>query len=168
MPGLLSVDPGINSTGWAYWIHRSNGIEQSPYRVGLVRSKRTGSWWEHAKTQVWELESIVQSHSIPMREVDFVCEMPQSMMGSHGGMVSLQTNSIQKLSAMVGMFAYWAWCQEVLSVQLVHPREWKGQLPKAVVCQRIRKTLGSHHCKFYKADIWDAVGIGLHAKGVFK
>lgn len=47
--------------------------------------------------------------------------------------------------------------------------EWKGQLPKAVVTERIKHLLGKNKCQRLgiTSHAWDAVGIGLYAKGCF-
>lgn len=47
--------------------------------------------------------------------------------------------------------------------------DWKGQLPKDEVTRRIRSIIGVKKCRNLgiKTHAWDAVGIGLYAKGFF-
>lgn len=54
-------------------------------------------------------------------------------------------------------------------IEPIPVNDWKGQLPKSVVIGRIRKILGKDACRKLgiKSHAWDAVGIGLYAKGHF-
>lgn len=92
------------------------------------------------------------------------CEMPILFEGEFGHAV-VAKGDLQKLTALVGAF---------LGVCSIHGirfkpilvNEWKGQMPKPVVNRRIRAILGVD-TKAYKRDEWDAVGVGLFAKGFF-
>lgn len=46
-------------------------------------------------------------------------------------------------------------------------RDWKGQLSKEIVRNRITAVLGKKRTVGFEADIWDAVGIGLWWKQNF-
>jgi hypothetical protein len=90
--------------------------------------------------------------------VHLVVEMPHYQESAVGSF-AWKTGDLQKLVLLVGFLVADNWG----AVTLVNPREWKGQLPKAVVEERIRKRLGTKACAGFKKDIWDAVGIGLWA-----
>jgi len=48
--------------------------------------------------------------------------------------------------------------------------QWKGQLPKKIVIKRIQKIIPRRNLETLqpKDDCWDAIGLGLHVRGVFK
>jgi hypothetical protein len=65
-------------------------------------------------------------------------------------------------------------CCDFMSCQakdfrLVKPSQWKGQLPKTIVIDRLRRKLGRKQCDDLgiEKDAWDAVGIGMWAQGRF-
>jgi Holliday junction resolvasome RuvABC endonuclease subunit len=145
----LSVDPGLNSCGWALWDHEL--WPPVPMETGLITPKRSDSLgvrMAHVQGKLYRRYPVTH----------LVVEMPhyqESMVGSFGW----KTGDLQKLVLLVGFLVADNWG----AVTLVNPREWKGQLPKAVVEERIRKRLGTKACAGFKKDIWDAVGIGLWA-----
>jgi hypothetical protein len=86
-------------------------------------------------------------------------------MGSAGGYAAASKESTHKLAFLVGSVARLAHTIGA-DFEPITPREWKGQLPKTVVISRIIKYLGENYKDAYKADTWDAVGIGLWKMGV--
>ncbi len=90
--------------------------------------------------------------------------MPIFFAGTTGGVAAAEGGSLEKLCFQVGCLAQAFWMVGA-RFRLVTVVEWKGQLPKAIVKARLLDMLGKA-CKDYKADIWDAVGIGLYAMGV--
>jgi hypothetical protein len=84
------------------------------------------------------------------------------MFGSAKGYAVAASGDLVKLSCLVGMIA--GLCKAMgIIIYLVPVAKWKGQLTKEAVIYRIEKILGK--CT-YEKDEWDAVGIGLWAKGL--
>ena len=150
----LFIDPSINSMGWALWKSKTH---LCPDNVGLLHSPDL--LW-HYKA-IWMAKRIFRI--INNNNVDLVCcEMP-TFFGTLKGHSANSTSAIYKLSTLVGMITY---VSRECHIKLVTPTMWKGQLPKSIVESRIIKILGKENCTQFKADIWDAVGIGLWSKGL--
>jgi len=162
MRGLLAIDPGLGSTGWAYWPRYDDKIIGPKY-FGLLRNDCVGVWWTRAFHQgVSLLEEIPAK-----KDMEVICEMPIFFASGAVGHAAASTDSLQKLCFLVGVFGE-AIRHGTLRTRFspVYVRDWKGQLPKEIVELRIKHLLGASACVGFKLDIWDAVGIGLHAKGV--
>lgn len=153
----LFIDPSIHSMGIAIWPGRRWKKRKSPSYTDLFRSKGN-DWLQRSHYQINELKAVFNGWS-PDR---VYCEVPQ-FYETHKGMASQRSGSIGKLCVFVGMVVQ-LFGEE--RIRLVTPNEWKGQLPKKIVTSRIRKILGVKECKKYRADIWDAVGIGLWKMGL--
>lgn len=161
---LLTIDPGIGSTGWAYW--DTSSLE--PRATGIIKTS-PAVWSLHAKAQGVSLVHDVLSVNRKRRSMQIFCEFPSFFAGNSGGMAASQSGSIQKLAYLVGVYSAMMTAEFPTSVFTpILVRDWKGQLPKEVVIRRIKSILGEHACKQFQKDIWDAVGIGLAIKGVFK
>lgn len=164
---LLAIDPAIGSLGWAYWAGRRLDTDCAPLLTGLVRCKDQGEWWQRAHYQTEKLIGELQLAGIDLHNVKHViCEMPIFFSGTGGGVAAVETGSLQKLCVHIGTLAQ-AFQQRGIEFELVTVREWKGQLPKEVVIQRLKKMIPRPYWRQYEADIWDAIGIGLWKKGVF-
>ena len=150
---LFCIDPGIYSMGYAYW-HTDD-----PYEipiVGLVKS-------DGKKGLIWNQTAIIQASKLQKLVIPFLpyiklvlCEWPEY----YGQNLVATTN---KLCFMVGSVAR---LFPVHKFQTVTPMQWKGQLKKDVVKRRIIDHYGERECREWKADEWDAVGIGLWKMGV--
>jgi len=153
---FLAIDPGLNF-GWAYW-----GEDMLvPSRVGLERTKGKGDNWEERSLMAAnKLHNLLIDSWLDEDTLDrVVCEWPDFVgVTSKGG--------VGKLHCLIGMFARTVDARGI-PFQRIPVREWKGQLPKEVVNKRIEQRLGKPFCKQLKADMWDAVGIGLHYLGEF-
>lgn len=171
MPALIAIDPGLGSTGWAYWMEMEKGRARPPDRFGLVTPRRDdefSEWWESAEDRADDLwKAIEKDLKMGLVDIEAVCEMPIFFSGTSGGVAAAETNSLQKLCFLVGVYARMLTSHGV-RFSPVTVRDWKGQLPKTVVAQRIIDRIGSRNCRGFKKDIWDAVGIGLYVKGVFR
>lgn len=91
---------------------------------------------------------------------EVICEMPMCFLDSQRGIASAGSSAIVKLAFVVGVFGACVSAHSIL-FRLVKVQDWKGQLPKEVINMRIRNLLGESGCAPFRADIWDAVGIGL-------
>lgn len=94
--------------------------------------------------------------------VRVILEFPQQMSNLKG--IAAQKGSVYRLAFLVG---YLVRALEPMESEIVLPVEWKGQLPKAVVQDRVSRILGKQVCEEQniRTHAWDAVGIGLWRLG---
>jgi len=150
---MLSVDPGLTGTGVVYW------------RIGYPRASTV----IHPKGD----DLIDRAFSISMQIATFyyisigkfpagrtcmVIEYPEYQEGLRG-QVSSQTGSIIKLAFLIGILV--GASSSGWEPFLVAVRDWKGQLPKQVITNRMIKYYGQQ-CKLIgiKTHAWDALGLG--------
>jgi hypothetical protein len=155
----LSIDPGQHS-GIAVWGEDTWKRRCCPRKVFLWHAKGE-TWQARVAFQVEELVHLTLDGSI----THVYCELPAvfdsaKSMGAKGDII--------KLAYLVGAYAGVCTSQDIkfITVPVVN---WKGQLPKPVVIKRIKKKIGSldEQGTAFNGDVWDAVGIGLFAKGFF-
>ena len=156
-PRLYSIDPGLGGTGWAFW------EDGRLMHVGIVHDRAKDD------TLAARCEGIVRQLDTQMPVIDdkfvnivMVIEMPQHMASAKG--IAAQAGSVYKLAFLVG---YIANAFNDFEVIVTTPMEWKGQLPKDVVQQRVIRRLGVRTCVKHniRSHAWDAVGLGLWANG---
>ncbi len=78
-------------------------------------------------------------------------------------------NDLVQLAAVVGGIVD----RMVVPATIYLPREWKKQVPKKIMCERVEGRLTPEerarvelpNNKKLQLDVWDAVGIGLHHLG---
>mgnify|MGYP001572486593 CR=1 FL=1 len=150
----MTIDPGTNGTGFAIW--NNEGILKE-YGVINPPSKYT-EWRERAEYVVSQLEIEIKFYSPSISS--YYVEEP-SFFQSTGGRVTASSGSLVKLSMLVGMII------DHFNAKTVKVNEWKGQLPKRVVENRVKKILGKEKSKNIKSHAFDAIGIGLYLQGRF-
>lgn len=157
---LLSIDPGMNSLGWAYW-DTVKHPSLVPNRVGLIKARRSKDLPRRALDIAVDLDFELQRLGIS-REFSFslVSEYP----AFHGSVRGWATGDLQKLAYLVGVLTGYF---QFANFTIVTPNEWKGQLPKAIVIRRLQKRFGPGATQEWEKDVWDAVGIGLWKLGKF-
>lgn len=168
MKSLLSLDPGLTGTGYAFW----SKPFKAPNEIGVLKASK-GEWWDRAHDiamQIEEMCSEREHHKAHGTKV--VAEFTEYHAAATSNM-GWRTGDLQRLTFLCGVIA-----------GHVHPRVfipvttsgWKGQLPKHVAAQRVEKILGRNVCRELglpkierRSDThaWDAVGIGLWALGRF-
>lgn len=171
MNPIWSLDPGLGGTGWAYWNQR-----RRPAAVGVIRDKCKDdtlanrcagiAYGLKATMRVEQSTSMLQSDwHRAMLSTHIYIEMPQHMTNVRG--IAAQAGAIYKLTFLVG---YLSRAVFPCTVHTVTVGEWKGQLPKQLVQERIERTLGKKVCRELdiKTHAFDAVGIGLYANGIWK
>lgn len=161
----LSIDPGLYGTGYAVWNTQHWCLLVPPIRVGVFSPMRQGNFLERATLQAEQVEALCKKEGVTKVWIEF----PVFYASSAGGYMVAATGDLLKLCACAGAIASRTGCLVVP----VPVSRWKGQLPKKVVIKRIRSTLGDLTCERLEAkglrdDAWDAVGIGLWAKGWFQ
>lgn len=152
---LLFIDPGLGGTGWAFFTKINvNGPPKPPASSGSFKPK-SGGYWEKSAESIWTwYDTLVKT----VRPKHIIIETPEAWLTSKKGLASVQRGDIFKTTYLIGGMG----CLSKRTPLLVLPREWKGQLPKTVVKQRIKKkfklTITNEH-------EMDAIGMGLAAQG---
>lgn len=163
---VLTVDPSVHFTGVAVWAFASleAGLALLSKRKTAPRPRKTflleaqeKDWIESANSILEQFENLLDKYEVS----EVFCEQPQYMAGAHQATAS---GSLQKLCHVAGMFAS-SCARRKIKFEYVRIPDWKGNLPKKIVQERIEK-LYTGKLK-YKRDEWDAVGIGLYKLGLF-
>jgi hypothetical protein len=168
---LVAVDTGLTALGWALWMPGERRVSP-PQAAGVVEGDARGRpWWERAESIARRLADDVLrvrawSKHPPTAPVVQVVEWPEFRGGSAVGQAAAAEESLQKLAYMCGTYAgqgrLHGWRTVPVAVS-----EWKGQLPKGAVERRVRRAVGgqSRDGTRFSSHAWDAVGIGLVARG---
>ena len=161
---VYAIDPGINGTGWAFW----EGDRRRPQAVGVIPAVRHAADDPLAnvcRQVARSVKTVIALSGGLDKGVHVYIEMPMMMTNAAG--IAAQKGAVYKLTFLVG---YISCIVHPCAVFEVQPRQWKGQLPKSIVEDRIRTTLGSRVCKQLniRTHAWDAVGLGLWANGVWR
>jgi len=167
---LLAIDPGIEGA-WALFQEGrvascDDCFRATPLDTGLYRPKggKTRTWQERVSESLLVLEQRIRKIWQGKDLVRIAIEWP-AVFGSAAANAAASDESITKLTYCVGYVGRVA-AELSVPLVLVPVNEWKGQLPKRVVETRIRTILGEENCRDFHSHVWDAVGIGLHVKGI--
>jgi hypothetical protein len=164
-----SIDPGITGCGIAIW---RIFAETFPHRLPLLvkniypKSKLVSVaglrplWVEKVWSEMAQIEDLEELHGTP-RVIH--CEIPHYMEGATAD-ASNRTSSLGKLFSHVGAVQEFA-RQHQSQFLGYEVNQWKGQLPKTVVIQRIRRLLPEIDRLKVSSHGWDATGIGLYGQG---
>lgn len=165
---VLSVDPGVDF-GWALWSCEHFDVLCPPVDVGVVKTKAKDEWQRRTLDGLDVLSGIMRDNKC----ASVFCEWPNLFAGAHGRAVAGR-GDLGKLYAWCGGLMYAAHAQGVPFVP-VTVQQWKGQLSKRIVCDRIVNRIGNACASLTPrtgkdragSHDWDAVGIGLWVKGEF-
>ena len=149
----LSIDPGVEF-GWALWKSETWHVREAPEDARVVIPPPYE--WQERVEYGWN-ELLRAFHGV----TDVYCEWP--MYFGAASSAPSGTGDLLKLMFQVGGVARMT---QELGARF-HPipvNDWKGQMPKSAVISRIKKRLPGAE---YNTHAWDAVGIGLYAKGYF-
>jgi hypothetical protein len=162
MKSILAIDPGLQGTGLALWDRKERLVATA---VVTVRG-RSEDWVTRCETIVKMTSMWTRGQGIELDRV--VCEMMEHHGSAKSSMI-WRSGDLQRTLVLVGMLARWGAANKKALVELIPPSEWKGQLPKRIVEQRINKRLTLPVVKQLgiKTHAYDAVGIGLWALGRF-
>jgi hypothetical protein len=104
-------------------------------------------------------------NSFPLETIDLVAvEVPQI----YGPRQQKRPNDLIKVALLVG--ALGGLLPESLPIKEYRPSNWKGQVPKKIMVERIKAKLSAEErgrvllpsAKSEEHNVYDAVGIGLH------
>ncbi len=160
----ISLDPGLGGTGLAVWDEATwrACVEPKATAILLPEYKDGRLWIERCNDLAGQLFFYLRMHKCRI----VYCEFPMKFDGAVGvAAISGQVSDIAKLTFLIGTFS--ATCHRYGAQFIDVPvNQWKGQLSKEAVANRIASRLEIHPNK-YPSHANDAVGIGLWAKGVF-
>lgn len=156
--GILTIDPGVRSTGWAYW-RALNPRSLVPDAHGVWTASKKINWQRAAQ----RIAALFNGYLLRRDVKRVVIEWPQLWTGSAKSMSSGTDGDLFKLSYLVGALdrCFSSSHRDDIAI-LVPPNQWKGQLSKKVVLNRIEKRIGVR----YGDHEGDAVGIGLYLLGM--
>jgi len=153
----MTIDAGITGTGIALWEEARWNLLSPPIYTECFKPRAAVD--EHIRLMfiVNSLQAVVQSLGTPRR---VYIERPDYFQ-SYKGQVSAASGSLVILcltaGAIAGLF--------LDNLSWVTVNDWKGQLPKHIVQDRIKQKLGLRDLSYPTDHEWDAVGIGLYEKG---
>ena len=151
----LTIDPG-DHTGWAYWIGDSCPIV-GQYNVSvkkdMILTEDDLAFLMRKFSELldrWDACTRVYIEGVELWE------------GSLRSMTSAKRGNVFKLAYLVGGYFNEARRQGI-ETRILPARQWKGQMPNAVLEQRVLRLNGQH----YPSDhILNAVGIGFSRAGL--
>lgn len=160
----LSIDPGVNAVGWALWDYDKWEHFEAPLCVGVTKP-RIGSIdpFEKMTAVLRRMNAAFDLGALKL----VVCEWAQFRAGSAVGHSAAVRDDYGHLCHNHGMFHWWALSKNA-QFKPAPVSIWKGNLPKQIVEERITRGLGSCLARDgtrITSHAWDAVGIGLWAKG---
>jgi hypothetical protein len=156
---LLAVDPGLRGCGVA--LFDQGRLVRCAYVRGSRDARDAAAWAEMAaEVYVWGGADATR----------VVSEFPKVYtVGKSKG----DPEDLLQLAAVVGAISA-HWGTEGINLEVVRPYEWKRQVPKDVMTERIKAKLDPQElaqagagmpAKSYQHNCWDAIGIGLNALG---
>lgn len=155
---ILGVDPGLSGTGVAvYDVEDHEFVSVGVYYTN--NANKNDDWNSRAVCLAYDAfwEATIWNAKV------VYCEWPE-FFKDEKGYAATSKGDIYKLSFLVGALA--AYCHKTKSTEFrpVKVHDWKGQLPKNVVEQRIRKRIGEDEVRKLKPNshAWDAMGIALY------
>ena len=149
---LMSIDPSINNMGMAIWdiptkklmlwklVHPKVDKRKNEYEKSLSMSDQLREW---ARTYAVN---------------NMILEVPDHW--SVGGFEARESGSIAKLCFVCGLIYGMQYDMETF--EWVLPRGWKGQLPKAVVANRLKEAYVGYGIDMTELNenVMDAIAIG--------
>ena len=146
---IISIDPSINFCGYA--IHKNKSL----VTYGLIRpSSKQEDFVAKSKDIINKIKTIISQFPFKGDYVyRIVIELPQYF--GVAGFMARESGAIPKLMFLCGMIVGLK-----NNVVLLTPNDWKGQLPKDVVNNRLRKIYSKVDIANLDHNIVDAIGIG--------
>jgi hypothetical protein len=150
---LISLDPGVRMAG-----------------VAVFEDDELSSAWL-ARGKDWQLTAFAAFSEIEQRypkevwsQAYLAIEIPQIYTPQY---LKGDPNDLVAVTLMVGCFV--GFMGPCVLVSRYYPRQWKGQVPKKIMNERIQYELTEEEwgrvelpAESYRHNVWDAVGIGLH------
>lgn len=149
---LISIDPSINNLGMAIW----NIPDKKLLGHMLMHPEKThkGNEYDKSLSMYNQTRGWIEKYGVNR----MIMEIPE--VWAVAGFQARETGSMTKLMFVCGML--YSLRNDLDELKLVTPRDWKGQLPKEVVANR----LNEHYLKLgldltkLDANVADGIEIG--------
>lgn len=163
MKTIMSIDPSINYCGVAIHDAKTKELVHHILITPDKITKRDGEFYDKAHSVFRKVDELREEYAVKA----VACELPDHW--SVKGFEARESGSITKLSFMCGMF--YNMRNHVDKFVFALPREWKGQLSKEVMKNRIKPIYCGKAKWQFSEDEWeelnhnvcDAIGIGRWA-----
>ena len=154
---IAAIDPGLGGTGVALF-----GDDPYPLTVRSINTKETHVLGiQDMSSKLYHVFKDFQDTNRSPEKV--YLEWPIWM----GANAAAKSGDLITLSALVGSFMRTLTSSNYLIVQPVPVRDWKGDASKKATVGWVKSILDIKDDKHWKnSHAWDAVGIGLWAKGL--
>ena len=164
----VTVDVGVNALGWAVWSLKEWEELCAPLSCGVINAPskyriNKDQWPLRVAYLLQKFKEVCLDCFWPVRFV--ISEYPEQRSGSVG-LAASGSGTVAQLAYCTG--AHSAQAQSLGAEGIpVAVSTWKGTLKKDTVELRIKRAIGSQSKDGvpFKTHAWDAVGIGLWAKG---
>lgn len=159
---LLAIDPSINNCGIALFDMKTKKLLDAMLVNPDKIAKRDGEFYDKAFSIATKVETVREKCGV----VQVYCELPDHWRVA--GFMARESGSTEKLAFMCGLF--YGMRNDVDKFVFKLPREWKGQLSKDVMKNRIEKyyvgkgkSYTDKEWKDIDHNVCDAIGIGHFA-----
>lgn len=162
----LGIDTGTRAAGWAIIEWRSDH-DGSVAACGVVAAPRMIR--DLHKCAACLVNSIAEGVlAAGLSPSTAVLELPVVRMTDAKGLSAAARGDVVGLAYMAGMMAAMLHAQEKTRIELATPAQWKGQLSKAVVEDRLTRVFGTRAASGepIQSHAWDAVGLAAWAHGL--
>lgn len=158
---LMAIDPGVEGA-FAFWKESTVEYVERPSVWGTFGSTGSSEDWQVRVDTAWRQ---LRTRIFLLKPQRVVCEWPELFAHNEASLASNKRGDLMKLMYVVGGIS--KICHGMsIPIQLARVFEWKGQLSKSMVIKRIKDRFPGATLPF-KSHEWDAVGIGLWARGKF-
>lgn len=133
---FVCVDPGFNGLGYA--IFPNQPVIKKPVTSGVLRCKKSElpKMSMELKTKLQDVMYEFLPKQMSKKSVGLIIEYPTIWGGSLLSQTAATKGDISMLCYLIGVLSTLFLGSRVL---LITPQEWKGQLPKRIVINRIKK-----------------------------
>lgn len=162
---FVGIDPGQN-TGVAIFKEIELRLRQRPRPLFVDYTKPTAKAWEDRVQQtLYQVQSWLQALPAKSR-CKVIIEQPL-FMETEAGSASARSDALIKLTLAAGALWGRLAANPFWDVNLIKVGDWKGQMPKHAVVNRLSKIVHQDWVTQIHSHGWDAVGIVLNDAGKF-
>lgn len=167
---VATIDPGVTGTGIALWEWKPwvTHVPALPTLVQCVKptAAMSSTWFHKAQSVVSIVADVLDGLGTTTKTY---IEEPQYFQ-SHYGQTAARDGALVKLCLLTGMLMQA--CPDVTPIRV---NQWKGNVPKTVIENRVRRLLlhiaktqgyAAPEMEHWTDHEFDAIGLGLHQQGI--
>lgn len=157
MSYLLAIDPSINNCGVAVFNKKTKQLEDAVLVHPDKSVTQNGEWYDKAYSIYTKVNTIREKCKV----TTIAIERPDHW--NVAGFAARESGSIEKLAFLVGLI--YSMRDSISDFKVFLPREWKGQLSKDVVRNRLtaaytKEKYSKKEWAILDHNILDAIAIG--------